>query len=151
MKTGLLAICGFVAGTLLVEAQVPLDGVRERLRRVGQEITALEARAEPALRREEIPGQIEAWRSPTTADLQRMREAVPWRFQYLRLLEHEMLAAPAVVWPKEVQGPSLRKLLEDGNPFVRALAAEALASLFDPADVPRLAQLLDDAGVAPPP
>jgi hypothetical protein len=47
-------------------------------------------------------------------------------------------------WPGLADAAALRGLLDDKNPDIRAMAAEALATLHRPEDVPRLARLLGD-------
>ncbi len=47
-------------------------------------------------------------------------------------------------WPRKKHAVALRKLLNDEDPKVRGVAAEALATLHLPEDVPRIAALLKD-------
>lgn len=51
-------------------------------------------------------------------------------------------------WPTLYHAPALRQLLADSEPGVRALAAEALATLHQPEDLPRLAVLVQDPAEA---
>ncbi len=48
------------------------------------------------------------------------------------------------VWPRKKHAAALRKLLSDEDPKVRGVAAEALATLHFPEDVPRIGALLKD-------
>lgn len=48
------------------------------------------------------------------------------------------------VWPRKKHAAALRMLLNDEDPKVRGVAAEALATLHFPEDVPRIAALLKD-------
>ena len=52
-------------------------------------------------------------------------------------------------WPRAEDAASLRELLHDRDPHLRALAAEALGSLTDPEDVPLIAGLLGDVADGP--
>ena len=54
------------------------------------------------------------------------------------------------VWPTETDAPALRAMLADGDPKLRGLALEALATLRLPEDVPRIARLLADESPAAP-
>ena len=47
-------------------------------------------------------------------------------------------------WPAQTDAPELRKLLEDKDPAMRCVAAEALATLHEPEDVGRIGRLLND-------
>jgi hypothetical protein len=78
-------------------------------------------------------------------------EALPWRSSLQpscrRLHDYQLEKTPQV-WPAATDAPSLRVLLADDEPGIRALAAEALATLHEPEDVPRLAALLTDSAEA---
>lgn len=83
----------------------------------------------------------------THADAKTYTEQRPWFRQYLLLLTNPSFPAAELTkqnWPLPEDAPSLRDLLADPNPEMRGLAAEALATLHDPGDVPRIAKLLGD-------
>lgn len=68
--------------------------------------------------------------------------ARPWTAAYN--VRRRMSAEPPAVWPTLPDADSLRDLLTDRDAAVRGLAAEALATLHQPEDVPRIAALLKD-------
>ncbi len=77
-------------------------------------------------------------------------EALPWRSTCqpsCRRERFELKQTPQT-WPAATDAMSLRALLSDKVPGVRALAAEALATLHQPEDVSRLAALLTDGAEA---
>ena len=91
------------------------------------------------------PGQIKR------RDVWRVGGALPWRSTLqpscLRQCDFELKQIPEA-WPVAADAASLRTLLADKVPGVRALAAEALATLHQPEDVSRLAALLTDRAEA---
>ena len=78
-------------------------------------------------------------------------EALPWRSTCQpsceRRSDYELKQTPQP-WPEAADAASLRTLLADKVPGIRALAAEALATLHQPEDVSRLAALLSDRAEA---
>jgi hypothetical protein len=82
--------------------------------------------------------------------LWQLGEALPWRStcQPSCRRQHFELKQMPQVWPAATDASSLRALLADKVPGVRALAAEALATLHQPEDVSRLAALLTDGAEA---
>ena len=91
------------------------------------------------------PGQIQR------RHLVLVGEALPWRSTLqpacLRQGDFELKQLPAA-WPVLSDAPALRVLLADEPPAIRALAAEALATLHQPEDLPRLADLVTDPAEA---
>jgi len=77
-------------------------------------------------------------------------EALPWRSTCQPSCERQRfeLKQTPQLWPTAADATSLRALLADKVPGVRALAAEALATLQQPEDVSRLAALLSDGAEA---
>lgn len=79
--------------------------------------------------------------------------ALPWRNSLqpscLRPRDDQRPPQPSEPWPAVSDAPALRTLLTDQVPEIRALAAEALATLHQPEDLPRLAKLLTDSAEAP--
>lgn len=83
--------------------------------------------------------------------LELVGEALPWRSTLqpscLRQADFELKQIPAA-WPVLRDAPALRTLLTDQAPTIRALAAEALATLHQPEDLSRLAELVTDSAEA---
>lgn len=92
--------------------------------------------------RKELPSR----RFPTKADAARYDELRPWTEPYLSRMAimYQPLPEKPARWPRPDDGTALRTLLSDADPAIRGLAAEALATLHDPDDVPRIAALFDD-------
>jgi HEAT repeats len=86
-------------------------------------------------------------RQSHVAEYERLR---PWAWYYKRWAGRHGAETVPVSWPKADQAPILRRLLEDEEPAIRALAIEALATIHEPQDVPRLARFLADEGQAAP-
>ena len=83
-------------------------------------------------------------------DLWQVGEALPWRSTCqpsCRRQRFDLKQAPQL-WPTAADASPLRALLADKVPGVRALAAEALATIHQPEDVSRLAALLSDGAEA---
>lgn len=74
----------------------------------------------------------------------------PWTREYLILSWGDNRKAERSRWPRAEDAPALRELLADPDPILRGLAVEALATLHDPEDVPRIAQLLKDEAESSP-
>ncbi|MCC7408992.1 MAG: hypothetical protein IT442_13045 [Phycisphaeraceae bacterium] len=92
----------------------------------------------------------QATRFPRESHLAKYAEARPWAWFYAhRDLRCRQVLIPQD-WPRLSDAAGLRGLLEHGNPEMRAMAAEALATLHQPEDVARLGRLLDDAAAASP-
>ena len=84
---------------------------------------------------------------PSPEDLRRYPSVRPCADLFAR--DSSVRAAAGTPWTA-ANAPALREALGDTNPAVRALAVEALATLFDPDDVPRIGGLLTDDAAAPP-
>ena len=89
---------------------------------------------------------LPALRFANRGDVARYAEQRPWVKEYLLLLSMERRAAGLtnLIWPHAEDAPALRELLSDADPAFRGLAAEALAILHEPDDVPRIGKLLSD-------
>ncbi|MGA2256855.1 MAG: M56 family metallopeptidase, partial [Thermoguttaceae bacterium] len=86
------------------------------------------------------PGQVQR------RHLWQVGEVLPWRSTLqpsCKRQGYELKQTPQP-WPAAADAPALRALLTDKVPGIRALAAEALATLHQPEDVSRLAALLND-------
>ena len=119
-----------------------IEGTRDLMKNAQE--SSLANQVEPRL--SDDRKQLPARRFPTRGDVRRYAEQRPWVQQYLlRLSSHRRAAGPKDPgWPQAGDAPALRKLLVDAEPAVRGLAAEALATLHEPNDIPRIAKLLDD-------
>ncbi|HEY3413846.1 MAG TPA: HEAT repeat domain-containing protein [Armatimonadota bacterium] len=80
-------------------------------------------------------------RAPEVAAYTKLR---PWSVAYRRPYGAGWPVVDVKEWPAVSDAGSLRKLLGDPDGVVRSLAVEALGSLYQPEDVPRIAALLDD-------
>lgn len=93
---------------------------------------------------------------PRASHVVRYLKARPWSWYYatwdVRTWDvHKRLVTVPRHWPGLKDAAVLRKLLEGDNPAaMRAMVAEALATLHRPEDVIRLGRLLDDETAAPP-
>lgn len=136
-----------------VYAAGPDAGARERLTRAVEGARELAAKAQesehadalqPVLYddRKDLPPK----RFPTKRDARVYSEQRPWVQQYLVRLStrYQTVDRTDPGWPRPEDASALRALLTDPDSAVRGLAAEALATLHDPDDVPRIAKLLDD-------
>ena len=90
-------------------------------------------------------------RFPTVGDVKRYNEQRPWIGEYPAqrpsITEFELYSSELPRdsnWPTFTDAVSLRNLLKDNDPAIRGLAIEALATLHQPEDIPRIAKLLDD-------
>jgi hypothetical protein len=84
---------------------------------------------------------------PSPEDFRRYPSVRPCADLFAR--DFSVRAAAGTPWTA-ADAPALREALRDKDPAVRALAIEALATLYDPEDVPRIGGLLMDAATAPP-
>ncbi len=90
---------------------------------------------------------------PSESQLVQFAAARPWAREYWRMRGFELELRHAtrdLVWPTEADFDELRKLISRGEPDVRALAIEALATLHDPSDAHRIAAYLDNREEAVP-
>jgi hypothetical protein len=84
---------------------------------------------------------------PSPEDLRRYPSVRPCADVFAR--NPSVRAAAKTPWTA-ADAPALREAMSDRDPAVRALAIEALATLYDPEDVPRIGVLLTDDAAAPP-
>lgn len=68
----------------------------------------------------------------------------PWTARYSAMGWVAPCWAGIPKWPGPTDAPQLRELLGDDDPAIRCMAVEALATLYLPEDIPRIARLLDD-------
>jgi hypothetical protein len=92
---------------------------------------------------------------PRRPDVPRYTDLRPWTRSYsVRLAGFSSLRRLTPprepLWPQPADAPGLRALLTDPDPAVRGLAVEALATLYEPNDVPLIARLLDDEAISAP-
>ena len=152
-----LAVAASVRASLAVERV----SVRERIERataVSRELAAKAQEAPAKVRRMVAPQprlrddrkNEAAMRFPRREHVARYLEAKPWSRCYAWPL-HRVPASPAGgKWPRAADAEELVRLLGDKDGAIRCLAAEALATLHRPEDIPRLARLLADEGDGPP-
>lgn len=91
---------------------------------------------------------------PRMEDVEAYMRDRPWASIYapnpVFLRPMRLKAGDLERWPTATDAPELRKLLEDKDPAMRCVAAEALATLYQPEDVERIGRLLkDDADGVP--
>jgi hypothetical protein len=118
------------------EARRNVAAAPDARRRLAQSLAAIQS-AYDATRQ---PGQVQR------RHLWQVGEALPWRSTLqpsCKRQGYELKQMPQP-WPAAADAPALRALLTDKVPGIRALAAEALATLHQPEDVSRLAALLND-------
>ena len=131
--------------------------VRKRVRQAIDLSRDLAARAEEA-----SPEELRKWgtepmsviaedrknlspnRFPRKSDVARYMQARPWATHYARSLGRRPTWRHLHEWPTPPDAPVLRELFSDQDPAVRSAAVEALATLHQPQDVPRIARLLGD-------
>lgn len=89
-------------------------------------------------------------RFPRQSHVARYAAARPWSWAHVATHRRHLAPADVPRWPAAEDAPALRELLEDKDSALRGLAAEALATLHQPEDVPKLARLLGDAADAAP-
>jgi hypothetical protein len=144
----------------------PAPTALERLQhaaRVSQDLFARAAAVSPAalerlaIRPHDGPDGTagDRMRFPREQDLVPYARARRWSLAFVDFWNteeviREVRTVRAEPWPLPADAPALRALLSHGDPTVRALAAEALASLALPEDVTRFAALLKDDAAAPP-
>jgi hypothetical protein len=85
-------------------------------------------------------------RFPKTDHVKVVTQVRPWSWRYAsKICPHFHKAPPELeVWPTGADAEDLRRLLTDEDPTLRAMAAEALATLRQPDDVQRISKLLTD-------
>jgi hypothetical protein len=95
-------------------------------------------------------GEESSVKVPFESAVRRYTAVRPWSSGYIEGPWREWPTAKAPQGPTPGDAPALRAMLEDESPDLRGLAVEALATLDQPEDAPRLAALLDDStGSAP--
>ncbi len=127
------------------------SSVRDQLANAARRTRELSDRAAPgdpeAVKRRGINLDPALKIFPSSEDLRRYRSGRPCADVFAR--DPSVRAAARTPWTA-ADAPALREALGDTDPAVRALAIEALATLFDPEDVPRIGALLPDDAAAPP-
>jgi hypothetical protein len=123
------------------------DAVRRRLTEAAVATAELRAQAEG-----QTPGsRAESPAFPRASHVRRYLKARPWARDFeLRNAALRLIHFDAPESPTAADASGLREALGAPEPGVRALAAQALARLDEPEDVPRVATLLSDAAAAPP-
>lgn len=145
---------GIVLGISTVCAQ-PAPTPRQRLQQaidVSRELAARDEQTDDknivmAPQEESVRGEP-VKRFPRRSHVARYTAVRPWSGAYARAYFGQ--DADPVQWPAPEDAPALRPLLEDKDAAMRAVAAEALATLHHPEDVPKLGHLLDDTAEAAP-
>ncbi len=97
-----------------------------------------------------FPDGEEVLRFARESHVKQYLELRPWSWYYASWYEREGSAVVPKHLPQFFHASSLRELLQDGNAEIRAMAAESLATLHQPEDVPRLGRMLDDDVAASP-
>jgi len=159
MNSSKVIVCALTGLVLaLLAATADAASVRERLVEVARVSEELEAKASA------LPGNAATLfgiradlaedrdaskerRFPRESQVDAYIRARPWVDGDFRTYWRNLPSVEA--WPTPMDAGKLRELLGDTDGAVRSLAAEALASLDFPEDVPAIAALLDDesAGV----
>lgn len=87
---------------------------------------------------------------PMTEHIRQYEIVRPWSTLYVDIW-HSGSISPwsAQLWPDLIDAPELRRLIQDSDPKIRSLAAESLATLHQPEDIPLIAALLDDSAKGP--
>ena len=99
---------------------------------------------------ERFPDGQECRRFPRESQVSRYLQIRPWSWPHTSWHDRAISPISPEQWPSLDDAGALRELLDDKDPAMRAVAAEALATLHQPADVPRLARLLSDHHAASP-
>jgi hypothetical protein len=127
------------------------SSVRDRLAEAARGTRELSGRAAPgdpkAVKRLGILLDPSLPIFPSPEDLRRYPFVRPCADVFAR--DSSVRAAAQTPWTP-ADAPALREAMGDKDPAVRALAIEALITLFDPEDVPRIGRLLTDEAAAPP-
>jgi len=160
VKISLIALgIGFILAGLEPPRTLSADlSVRQRLQRAIDVSRQLAAKARPideasirslGLRPfEPIDCGKKPLLAPRMEDVETYRRFRPWASAYAAnpIFLRPMQTDPnnLLHWPAESDTPELRKLLDDKDPAMRCAAAEALATLHQPEDVPRIGRLLND-------
>ena len=125
--------------------------VRDRLVDASRGTRELSDRAEPGapetLKRRGVLLEPALRIFPSPEDLRLYASVRPCADLFAR---NPTVRAPARTPWTAGDAPALREALGDKDPAVRALAIEALVTLFDSEDVPRIGELLADESAAPP-
>lgn len=142
-----------LALSAMVSGQMP--ATRERMQKAVQVSRDLADAAEPEEKRE---GEEQA--QPNKAEEKRERfpqqshviayaGARSWAMRYTRYFRGTAQKEDGR-WPVAEDGVELRRLLKEGDPAIRGMAAEALATLGQSENVPLPGDMLDDAAEAAP-
>jgi len=95
-------------------------------------------------------GEAPAAKVPFESQVKRYDEARPWSSAYIARPWSKWTGGKSLPYPSAGDAPALQGLLKKESPDLRGVAAEALATLNDPEDAPRLAELLDDTSASAP-
>ncbi len=87
---------------------------------------------------------IEARRFPRASHVEGYTWARPWSLAYMPMYQRDYTKAVPRAWPRMIHRDYLRNCLKDADSARRGLAAKALATLYQPEDLPLLAGLLGD-------
>lgn len=141
-------------GLVLPQVSAQAESVRDRLQRaidVSRELEALGVAPATGMMESMISGRNDPVRKvPRISHVQRYFNACPWSWESDRYFSLERALKRPAPWPTPVNSTALREQLTAADPAMRATAAEALASLMQPEDLPLLAKLLSDPARAAP-
>jgi len=99
---------------------------------------------------EVFPNGEEVTRFPRESHVAKYLEVRPWSWYYAPWHARQQSAAVPKHQPQLQDAPRLRQLLQDKDAELRAIAAEALATLHQPEDVARLGRMFEDEAAASP-
>lgn len=153
--TAAVSVMAFVSVSVLAKSSAPDPAVRQRLQRAIEVTRQLAAKGQ-RIDADIVPLQSDPWENtlgkkytvPRVEDVAAYRRAQPWASAYrpaphlLRPMRSEL--DDTQDWPAESDAVELRKLLNDKDPAMRCMAVEALATLHQPEDVPRIGRLVTD-------
>jgi hypothetical protein len=95
-------------------------------------------------------GEAPAAKVPFESQVKRYDEARPWSSAYNTRPRSNWTGDKSLQLLSAGDAPALQALLKSESPEFRGVAAEALATLNDPEDAPRLGELLDDTSASAP-
>jgi hypothetical protein len=151
MRTMATVVAAVVISSATGPAASQLSSIRDRLADAARRTRELSDRAAPgdpeAVKRRGILLDPALKVFPSPEDLRRYPSVRPCADLFAR--NPSVRAAAVAPWTA-ADAPALREALSDKDPAVRALAIEALVTLYDPEDVPRIGGLLMDDAAAPP-
>lgn len=95
-------------------------------------------------------GETSVWRFPLQVHVTKYLEVRPWSWYYATSDVRRKSTSGPKHQPGLMNAAGLRERLRDEDAAIRAMAAEALATLQQPEDVERIGQMLDDKAAAAP-